>query len=171
MQYSLILVWKLKGITNTVSVLLSSDHTGASTKNSFVSACQSTVNVQISQQWAPCIYIRRNASTCVFRYASDITNIDNLKTPVLLKDLTYFSDIFLTPTRRWVTWNFKILNCSVDTFDILMYVLYSWIPEECFSKNFTVVTGFFKKLKRNIMQIFCSFKVCLFTEPLITEYS
>ena len=57
MQYSLILVWKLKGITNTVSVLLSSDHTGASTKNSFVSACQSTVNVQISQQWAPCIYI------------------------------------------------------------------------------------------------------------------
>jgi hypothetical protein len=170
-QCSLTFIWKLKGITNTVSVLLSSDHTGASTKNCFVSACQSKANVQISQQGAPCLLIRLNASTCIVRCASDITNIGNRKTTVLLKDLIYFSDIFVSATRRWVTRNFKIINWSMATLEILMHVLYSWIHEECFSKHFTIVTGFFKKLKRNMMKILYSFNVRIFTGPLITGYS
>ena len=106
--------------------------TSVSTKNCFVSACQSTVNVQISRQCAPCLNIRLIASTYFVRYASDITNIDNLKTTFLLKDLTYFSDIFASPTRRWVTWNFKILNWIMATFEILMHVLYSWIHGRMF---------------------------------------
>jgi hypothetical protein len=127
-QYSLIFLWKLKGIRNTVSVLLNFDHTGASTtKNCFVSACQSTAHVQISQQCAPRIHIRLIASTCIVRYASDITNIDNLQTHALLKDLTYISDTFVSPTRQWVTWNFKILNCSMPTSEVLIYIIYSCI--------------------------------------------
>ena len=109
-RYSFIFVWKLKGITNIVSVLLSSDHTGASTKNCFVSVSQSTDNLQLSQQCVSRIFIRLNVSTSIVRYASDITNIDNLKTTLLLKKVTYFTDNFVSSTRRLVTCNFKILN-------------------------------------------------------------
>ena len=57
---------------------------------------------------------------------------------LLMDDLTQFFNTFVSPTWRWVTWTFQILNQSLASFDmwIQRFVFYSMHHHEGLFKAF-----------------------------------